>query len=147
MIWILRLLLTFQSVAVAGLGLTCPQSDGTMKSLVLLQYVIKLRRANRVSKMVQCSHTCLISRCRARNSKILTGRMRISPNRVGQLVPHRSLGHLYARTVEVLAQPHVQLVQAPQLQVGHGLLLVLDVARTELVRSPGHVVELRHDGG
>ena len=53
-------------------------------------------------------------------------------------IPHGSFRHLYARTVQVLAQPHVQLVEAPQLQIGHGLLLVLHVPGAQLVRSRRH---------
>ena len=43
-------------------------------------------------------------------------------------IPHRCFGYPDARPFQVFLQPHVQLVQTSQLQVGHRLLLVLDVA-------------------
>jgi hypothetical protein len=42
--------------------------------------------------------------------------------------PHRSLGHFDARPLQVLLQAHIELVQPAQLQIGHALLLLLDIA-------------------
>lgn len=45
-----------------------------------------------------------------------------------------SLGHLDTRPVEVLLQPSIELGQTTVLEIGHTLLLVLDITtRSELV--------------
>jgi hypothetical protein len=45
-----------------------------------------------------------------------------------------SLGHLDTRPVEVLLQPSIELSQTTVLEIGHTLLLVLDITtRSELV--------------
>lgn len=52
-------------------------------------------------------------------------------------VRKRSLGHLDTRTIQILLQTHIELSQPTVLQIGHTLLLILDI-------SPGAKLVWRH---
>lgn len=61
--------------------------------------------------------------------------------RDGQISLFGSLCNSHSWSVKVFFQTQIELVQPPQLQVGHALLLILAItACTNLIRRGGHTV-------
>ena len=89
-----------------------------MKSFVFVQYCINLRREIKIS--LAGGHA--------------------SSQQVRRYSRHRSFRHFDPGSLQILSEPRVELIQAPELQVRHGLLLVFDVSPSADLVSCWHLV-------